>query len=101
MESVIFNCCLPLLILGNSKLVGSGGGNAKYRLATRLCPEEFDWSVLIHLLLITKYFTEHYDQIGVHLLFLQDCFLLLWKWSLLSDTSKVDLLARFLTATFA
>lgn len=41
------NCVVKVILLnlGNSKLVGSGGGNAKHRPATRLRPKEFDWSV--------------------------------------------------------
>lgn len=64
MVSVSFKCLLLLLYcvanvslfnLGNSKFVGSGGGNTEHRLATRLCPKEFNWSVLIHLILSTPY----------------------------------------------
>lgn len=96
---------LSLFNSGNSKLVGSGGGNAEHRLATRLCPEKPDWSVLIDLWSITcalQIFCWTLQWLLVCICFSpQDCFLLLWRWSQLSDTLRAGWSAQCSTATSA
>lgn len=99
---------MSLFNAGNSKLVGSGGGNAEHRLATRLRPEELDGWVSIQLLLITcalQIFCclrlNITVVIGVHLLLPQVCFLLLWRWNPSNGTSRAGWSARCSTATSA